>query len=173
MRPVDLAAFSQQHFQGDLKSAIQVLLTMQPPAKYHWSTTYCTAKAFVALWACALAPKLPTGMTVNAVSPGNAPSTNAARHQPLPFRMVMKIVAVVGPAMGIAAPASKAAGRYLEAAAMNDDVTGQFFASPKGQLVGPLTRQEVPHLCNPASARACWDVLTAMTGESVLSSASS
>jgi NAD(P)-dependent dehydrogenase (short-subunit alcohol dehydrogenase family) len=165
MKPTDLHGFAKDNFEGDLEKAVRCLLTMEPPARHHWSTTYCTAKALVALWAVALAPHLPEGTTVNAVSPGNAPATNAARHQPWYFRAMIAFSGVIGPAIGMAASVGVGARRYLDAADMGDEVTGGFFASPRGRLVGPLTRQEVEPLNDVASARACWSALAMLTGE--------
>lgn len=164
MKPMDLAKFAAEHFAGELGVAMVAVLTMQRPAAHHWSTTYCTSKAMVALWAKALAPRLPKGMAVYAVSPGNVPSTNAARHQSAPFRAILGVAAVIGPMLGMATPVSTGARRYWDAAHFGDDVSGQFFASPKGKLIGPLTLQEVPHLADRASVAACWDALGRVTG---------
>jgi NAD(P)-dependent dehydrogenase (short-subunit alcohol dehydrogenase family) len=167
MKPVLPVAFAEQHFGGDLDEAIRTLIMMTPPARHHWSTTYCTAKVMVALWAKALALRLPQGMTANAVSPGNAPATNAARHQPWLFRLMLRFASLVGPMLGVAAPIAVGAKRYLDASKLGEDLNGQFLASPKGKLVGPLTQQDVAHLSDSASAAACWRVLQAVTGEDV------
>jgi NAD(P)-dependent dehydrogenase (short-subunit alcohol dehydrogenase family) len=163
MKPTDVKAFARKHHSGNLDAAIRTLLTMQPPARHHWSTTYCTAKALVALWARALAPQLPRGVTVNAVSPGNVPGTNAARHQPWLFRVMLGAVSVLGPMLGLATPASVGARRYLDALDWGEDETGAFWASPKGKLVGALTKQAVPELSDQECAAACWRVLETLT----------
>lgn len=170
MKPVDLHAFAKRYCQDSLDSAVLALMAMQPPARHHWSTTYCTAKLFVALWAQALAPHLPSGISVQAVSPGNVPTTNAARHQPWAFRMLLRMVGAIGPSLGMATPASVGAQRYLEAMRLGVEGNGGFYASPRGKLIGPLTRQHAAHLTDPASAAACWRAVQALTRESVLTS---
>ncbi|HEY6881425.1 MAG TPA: SDR family NAD(P)-dependent oxidoreductase [Polyangiales bacterium] len=165
MKPLDLRAFASEHFSGKLEAAVHAVLTMQPPAVHHWSTTYCTSKALVALWAKALALHLPKGMAVYAVSPGNVPSTNAVRHQSWSFRAMIKLADVIGPLMGMASSVSTGARRYWDAARLADEVSGEFFASPKGKLVGPLTVQRVPHLTDAECAAACWDAVLRATAE--------
>lgn len=170
MKPLDLVAFAKAHFAGDLQRAMHSVMTMQAPAKHHWSTTYCTAKALVALWAQAMRERLPRGMAVYAVSPGNVPTTRAARNQPWLFRSMMKLAGVVGPAMGMATSASVGAQRYLDAAA-SGAASGSFLASPAGKLIGPLTRQELPQLTSASAAEACWRALAALTSEDAAPSA--
>ena len=170
MKPLDLPAFAREHFAGDLHKAMRAVMTMEPPARHHWSTTYCTAKALVSLWAVALSKRLPPKMAVYAVSPGNVPTTRAARNQPWYFRWTMQMAGVVGPAMGMATTAAVGATRYLDAAAMPVESSGAFFASPRGKLVGHLTRQELGHLTNGDAAEACWRTVAALTSEDVSSS---
>jgi NAD(P)-dependent dehydrogenase (short-subunit alcohol dehydrogenase family) len=165
MKPIDLKAFAAKYFSGDLEAAITSLITMQPPARHHWSTTYCTAKVLVALWANALAPQLPHGITVNAVSPGNVPSTNAVRHQPWLFRKMIGMVSLIGPGLGMASQVSVGARRYLDAIELNERANGGFYASPRGKLVGKLTKQELAPLNDPDASVACWRVLETLTRE--------
>lgn len=165
MKPVDLVGFANEHFEGDVEKAMIAVMTMKPPARHHWSTTYCTAKVFVALWAIALSKRLPMGMAVHAVSPGNVPSTRAARHQPWYFRWMMEWAGVVGPSLGLATSAAVGARRYLDVASMPVETSGTFFASPRGKLVGVLTAQDRPHLRNAQAAEACWRALTVLTQE--------
>lgn len=167
MKPTDIRRFAADHFAGNLEEAVRCLITLQPPASHHWSTTYCTAKALVALWATALAPRLPRGLTVNVVSPGNAPATNAARRQPWYFRAMICSASVLGPRLGMAASVAVGARRYLDAAAFGDDETGAFFASPPGKLVGHLTRQELPHLSDPDLADACLRAVVGVSRQAV------
>ena len=54
-------------------------MMMESPIKFHSGNQYATVKLFAAWWAAELARKLPEGMTVNAVSPGSTPGTNADR----------------------------------------------------------------------------------------------
>jgi NAD(P)-dependent dehydrogenase (short-subunit alcohol dehydrogenase family) len=167
MKPVDLESFASEHFAGDLENAMRAVMTMQPPARHHWSTTYCTTKVLVALWARALSKRLPPAMAVHAVSPGNVRTTRAARNQPWYFRWMMRMAGVVGPAMGMATSASTGARRYLDAATMPVETSGAFFASPPGKLIGPLTAQQLPHSSSERAADACWRALVALTAEDV------
>jgi NAD(P)-dependent dehydrogenase (short-subunit alcohol dehydrogenase family) len=169
MKPIDLPAFAAQYCGGNLDSAVLALMKMEPPARHHWSTTYCTTKLFVALWAQALAPRLRPDLSVLAVSPGNVPTTNAGRRQPWAFRAMLAMVGAIGPSLGMTTPASVGAKRYLDAMRLDRAQTGSFLASPKGKLVGPLTRQNAPHLTDPASAAACWRAVQSLTGEPELS----
>jgi NAD(P)-dependent dehydrogenase (short-subunit alcohol dehydrogenase family) len=167
MKPLDLAAFADEHFDGDLEKAIRAVMTMEDPARHHWSTTYCTAKVLVALWAIALGRRLSDRIAVHAVSPGNVPTTRAARNRPWYFRAMMGVAGVVGPAMGMATSASVGARRYLEATTFPLETSGAFYASPRGRLIGPLTRQDLPHLTNRAAAEACWRAVVGLTSEDV------
>lgn len=167
LKPLDLRAIASSAFGGDLSATITATLHMTPPLRHHWSTTYCTAKVLVALWARGLARELPSTVAVIAVSPGNVPGTNASRHQPWFFRALMRVVAWLGPSLGLAIHAQQAAQRYLSAAAMNGDVSGAFFASPPKRLVGPLERQRVPHLVDEEAAQITLQTLERLTGESL------
>ena len=67
MHPRDFHAFAEEHFGGDLETAIEAQVFMRAPAEHKAGDTYATAKVFVAWWAAVLADRLPEGMTVNAV----------------------------------------------------------------------------------------------------------
>jgi NAD(P)-dependent dehydrogenase (short-subunit alcohol dehydrogenase family) len=77
MSRTDLPTFAAKHFDGDMVRAAEALIRQQPPVKYKPGNAYADAKMFVALWSAALARRLPAGMTVNAVSPGAAPTRKA------------------------------------------------------------------------------------------------
>ncbi len=87
--PVDVEAFSSKYFNGDLEAAIEAQFRMSPPAKYKPANGYASAKLFVTWWAAELAGRLSAGTTVNAVSPGNTPDTNASRNAPFYMRRLM------------------------------------------------------------------------------------
>ena len=78
-KPTDLAQHAAKNYEGDLVSAAADIMQGEG-LKYKPATAYSNAKLYVAYWAAELAQKLPAGMTVNAVSPGSAPDTNAARN---------------------------------------------------------------------------------------------
>ncbi len=156
--PLDIDAFATEHFDGDLEAAIEAQFRMEPPAQYKPSNAYANAKMFAVWWAAELAHSLPTGMTVNAVSPGSTPETNAARNAPFYMRRLMMPMFKLMP--GMSHSVAEGAGRYLEVAGYGDDITGKFFASPPKKMVGPLVEIRMDHLDNPAAQRALWNVTT-------------
>jgi len=160
--PLDVDAFAGAHFGGDLEAAIEAQVMMEPPAQYKPSNAYATAKLFAAWWAAELAANLPKGMTVNAVSPGSTPDTNAAKDAPFYMRKLMIPMFKLIP--GMSHSVADGAGRYLEAATYGDDVSGKFFASPPKKMVGPLVEIEMDHIDNPPAQKALWNVTTKVAG---------
>ncbi|NNC91593.1 MAG: SDR family NAD(P)-dependent oxidoreductase [Acidimicrobiia bacterium] len=160
--PVDIRAFATNNFDGNLEAAIENQLRMEPPAEYKPNDVYATAKLFVVWWAAELAGKLPAGMTVNAVSPGSTPDTDAARNAPFLMRYFMVPVFKLVP--GMSHSIDKGAGRYLEAAAQGDDVTGKFFASKAKKMTGPMHAMDMDHFDRPAEQTALWNVTTKLAG---------
>ena len=156
--PVDLPAYAAKHFDGDLEGAATSLIRQSGPAKYKPATTYATAKLFVAWWASSLAERLPAGTTVNAVSPGSAPGTDAGRNANFFMRRVMMPVMKRAPKrLGMAASVPVAAQRYVDATEFGPEVTGQFFASAPKKMTGPLHRVELDHVQDRASRDAAWN----------------
>ena len=160
--PVDLDDFAGANFDGDLEAAIEAQIRMDPPAKYHPGNTYATVKVFAAWWAAELARKLPEGMTVNAVSPGSTPDTNAIRNAPFFMRRVMLPILKFVP--GMSHSLADGAGRYLEAARFGPDVTGKFFASKPKKMTGPIVEIELDHFDHPNGQRALWNVTSQVAG---------
>jgi NAD(P)-dependent dehydrogenase (short-subunit alcohol dehydrogenase family) len=164
MNPLDVPDFAADHFGGDLEAAIGAQIRMQPPAKYKSGDVYATAKMFVAWWAADLARRLPEGMTVNAVSPGSAPDTNAIRNAPFYMRRIMIPLFKAMPArMGMAGTVAEAAHRYVEAADFGDGTSGKFFASKPKKMTGELTEVELNHINDRDSQEALWNVLVDIT----------
>lgn len=160
--PIDIEAFAAENFDGDLEAAIESQLRMETPSDYRPSDVYATAKVFVAWWAAELASRLPAGMTVNAVSPGSTPDTNAARNAPFLMRYLMMPMFKLIP--GMSHSIDKGAGRYLEVAAKSDDVSGKFFASKAKKMTGPLHVMDMDHFDRPAEQKALWNVATKVAG---------
>jgi NAD(P)-dependent dehydrogenase (short-subunit alcohol dehydrogenase family) len=154
--PLDVDAFADEHFDGDLEAAIAAQILMEAPAVYKPSNVYATAKVFVAWWAAELARRLPAGTTVLAVSPGSTPDTNAIRNAPFYMRYLMMPVFKLMP--GMSHSVEDGAARYLEAAGYGDETSGKFFASPPKKMIGPLVEIELDHLDNPAAQHALWNV---------------
>lgn len=165
---VDLEELADNTFDGDLDAAAEALIRGTEPKNYKAGTTYATAKAFVAWWSSALARRLPEGMTVNAVSPGAAPHTSADRNMGFFMRRVMVPLTKRAPArLGLGAPTSVAAARYLEVANYPADVTGEFFASAPKKMTGPLHRMEHAHFHDVARQEAAWNAVVTVSGKDV------
>ena len=160
--PIDVDAMADDHFGGDLEAAVEAQMRMDPPASYKPSDTYATVKMFAAWWAAELASRLPAGITVNVVSPGSTPDTNAIRNAPLYMRKLMVPFFKFIP--GMSHTVADGAARYLAAAEYGPDVSGKFFASPPKKMTGPLTEVRMDHLDNPAAERAVWTVTTRTAG---------
>jgi len=161
--PLDVDAFAAEHFDGDLEAAIEAQLLMEPPATYKPSDVYATAKMFVVWWAADLAQNLPQGMTVNVVSPGSTPDTNAINGAPFYMRYLMVPMFKLIP--GMSHSVADGAGRYLEAAGYGDEVTGKFFASPPKKMTGSLVEIQMDHLANPTAQKALENVTTKATSQ--------
>lgn len=153
---IDVDALAAASFGGDLERAIEAVLRIEEPVKYATNNQYATVKTFAVWWAKELASRLPAGMTVNVVSPGNTPGTQAARGMSALTRHVLLPIMKLIPSVAHSVPT--AAARYSEAIAMGDDVTGRFFASPPKKMVGPLTEMTMSHFTNPEAQRALWAV---------------
>lgn len=161
--PVDLPSYATRSFEGDLEAAATSLIRHDGPLKYKPAAVYATAKLFVAWWASSLADRLPEGTTVNAVSPGSAPGTEAARNANFFMRRIMMPVMSKAPKrLGMAAPVSVAAERYTDAVRFGPEVSGLFFASAPKKMTGPLHRVDLPHVDDQASRNAAWAATVAV-----------
>lgn len=160
--PVDLNAMAEKHFAGDLEAAIETQMRMESPATYKAGDTYATAKVFVAWWAAELSRALPAGMTVNAVSPGSTPETNAINNAPFYMRKFMVPMFKLIP--GMSHSVADGAGRYLEVAGYGPNVTGKFFASKPKKMTGPLAEIQMDHFGDRDGQRALWNVTSRVSG---------
>lgn len=155
---VDLPSFAVKNFDGDLVAAAVSIIRHDGPLKYKPATAYATAKLFVAWWAAALSERLPYGMTVNAVSPGSAPDTDAGRNANFFMRNVMMPVMKLAPRrLGLAATVPDAARRYVDALDFGPDVSGRFYASAPKKMTGPLHRVDLDHIADRRSQEAAWE----------------
>ena len=161
MNPVDFDAFASEAFDNNLEAAIEAQMYMEPPATYKAGDSYATAKVFAAWWAAQLAAKLPDGMTVNAVSPGSTPGTDAIRNAPFFLRYFMVPIFKIIP--GMSHSVNEGAARYIEIAERND-VSGKFFASPPKKMTGALTEVDLPHINDEASQIALWNTTVKVAG---------
>ena len=161
-KPVDLHSLANEYLEGDLEAAVEAQIYMKPPAKYKAGDVYATAKVMVAWWAAELARRLPKGMSVNAVSPGSTPETNALRDAPMYMRYVMMPIFKYLP--GMSHGVADGAGRYLDVAAKGDDVSGRFFASPPKKMTGPLTQLDLPHIEDRSAQEAGWAATVKVSG---------
>jgi NAD(P)-dependent dehydrogenase (short-subunit alcohol dehydrogenase family) len=160
--PLDVGAVAAEHYGGDLTAALEAQMRMTPPARYKAGDQYATAKMLVAWWAAELSRRLPSGISVNAVSPGSTPETNALKRAPFLMRNVMVPIFKIIP--GMSHGVADGAERYLRVAGMDASVTGQFFASPPKKMTGSLTRMDQPHITDRPSQQAGWEALVKVSG---------
>ena len=160
--PTDLAQLAEEGYSGDRGAAAEALLRHDAPLKYKPATAYANAKLLVAYWAAELSRRLPAGMTVNAVSPGSAPDTDAGRNANFFMRNIMMPFFRIVP--GMSAPVSTAAGRYVEAAGYSEEVTGAFFASAPKKMTGPLHRVDLPHINDQKIQEGAWQAIVSVSG---------
>ena len=165
----DIDEIADKSFGGDRAAALDAVVRIKTPAqkKFANMSEYVTAKLIVAWWAAALSRKLPTGITVNAVSPGGNMSTAFGRDASAPMRLIMMpMMKVFGSMMGMNGPIDKGARRYLDAAEYADDDTGHFYATAKRKkVVGPIGVQTWPdYFTDQAAQDAAFDALVILTG---------
>lgn len=161
----DVPGFADTYFAGDREAAIEAIAKAKSPAVYSKMPQYAMAKVFVAWWAAALARRLPDGMTVNAVSPGSVPNTNAMRNQPWLMRVLASsVMPAVGGLFGLAQTVEVAARRYLDAAELDASHSGEFYCSAPGKMVGAVEVQTQPHLHDEKSQEALYAVVARLTG---------
>ena len=165
MKVHDIDSIAAEHFGGDRSAAITALAKVKHQASFVNMNEYVTAKRVVAWWAAALARRLPAGMTVNAVSPGSAPSSGFARHAGGAMKVMVAVMKVVGPLMKMAGGLDVAARRYLDAAELADDATGNFYATVRrNKLVGPMGVQTWPEsLMDERSQEAAFEAVVDLT----------
>jgi NAD(P)-dependent dehydrogenase (short-subunit alcohol dehydrogenase family) len=162
--PTILQTLADDSFEGDLAAGAEALIRGDG-VKYKSSTAYSNTKMFVAWWAAQLANRLPEGMTVNAVSPGSAPDTNAGRNAEGFLKYVMLPAFKFAPKrLGMGAPVSSAANRYIEVAGYDDDVSGHFFASAPKKMTGPIEAMQQTHIHDEASQEAAWSAVVRVSG---------
>jgi NAD(P)-dependent dehydrogenase (short-subunit alcohol dehydrogenase family) len=163
--PTDVRAAANEGFGGDRQAAVESLMRGEIPRKFKPGDTYADAKVFVAHWAAALARRLPDGTTVNAVSPGSAPNTNAIRNANFFMKRIMVPVFKHAPKrMGMAASTPVAAQRYVDATEFGADVTGEFFASAPKKMTGPIEKMDFPHIKDRDLQEATWRATIAISG---------
>ena len=165
----DINQLATGSFDGDLISAIEALCQLKAPtqAKFNNMQEYVTAKLIVAWWAAELARRLPSGITVNAVSPGAAIATSFGRDANTMMRIVlMPLMKLIGPLMGMNGSIENAARRYLDAAEFADDQTGHFYATAhRTKLVGPMGIQTWPeYFTDERGQEAGFNAIVKLTG---------
>lgn len=160
--PTDLPAFAGEHYDGDKAAAAEALMRYDIPLKYKPATAYANAKLFVAYWSAELARRLPAGMTVNAVSPGSAPDTDADRNANFFMKRIMVPFFKLVPGMSHSIAAG--ARRYIDIAEHPDQVTGEFFASAPKRMTGDLHAVDLAHVRDEASQEATWDAVVRVAG---------
>ena len=163
--PTDLGSLADKSFDGDLVAAAEGIIRADESIKYKPATAYADAKVFVAWWSAHLATRLPEGMTVNAVSPGSVPGTEAGRNANFFMKFIMMPMFKYAPKkLGMGAHVSDGAGRYLEVAGYNGDVSGEFFASAPKKMTGPIEAMQMPHFHDEAYQQAAWSAVVKVSG---------
>lgn len=161
----DFDAIATKNFKGDLTAAMEAMARADLDLSFNSNVLYAVSKSFSVWWASALSKKLPSGMTVNTVSPGSALDTSFARNMPFMMRKVMwPVMKAIGPYISMAGPLDVAAGRYVSAADYSDEQSGDFYASPSGKLVGPVEVHTQPHLVNDQNRNASWEAIVKLSG---------
>ncbi|MCL1592733.1 MAG: SDR family NAD(P)-dependent oxidoreductase [Actinomycetia bacterium] len=162
--PTDLGDFANEHFDGDMSAGAEALIRGDT-IKFKSATAYSNAKVFVAWWSAQLATKLPEGMTVNTVSPGSAPGTDAGRNASGVLKYVMLPLFKLAPKrLGMSASVPVAANRYLEVANLEDGTTGQFFASAPKKMTGPIEAMQQSHIHDATAQTAAWSAVVKVSG---------
>jgi len=159
-KTVDFDRLAAESFDGSLEAAIEAQIKMTPPTKYKGADIYATAKMLAIWWAAELAPRLPEGATVNVVSPGSTPDTNAIRNANWFMRNIMVPAFRIIP--GMSHEVEDGAARYIEATRFDSQVSGKFFASPLKKMTGTLTEIDLPHLDNQPAQMALWNVVDSL-----------
>src|ERR1700759_3991724 len=74
-----LPEFAAKYHYGNRTAAVEALIRNGPNVKYVPNNAYADSKLIIAWWVAALARRLPSGMAVDAVSPGGATGINVVR----------------------------------------------------------------------------------------------
>jgi NAD(P)-dependent dehydrogenase (short-subunit alcohol dehydrogenase family) len=165
MKVVDLPELASETFDGDLEAAAGAVARQRPPVQFKGNNAYADAKQFGAMWAGALARRLPDGSTVNAVSPGSTTETDAGRYQGFMMQRVMiPLMTRFGGRVGVVHDLETGAGRYMEAIDFADEVNGRFLASAPKKMIGPLQDLTEPRISDEASQEAVWNVIVGLAG---------
>ncbi len=144
---------------------MEALLHNGPNLKYEPNRAYSDVKLLVAWWAAALARRLPSGMSVYAISPGSTPETLGIRNAGSAFKWVLVPMAKLIP--GMSHSPETAGRRYLQALEFGANASGQFFASPPKKFTGPLEMMQQPHLHDHANQEAAWEAIVHVSGVDV------
>jgi hypothetical protein len=158
----DVAAFADEHYQGDRTAAVEDLVRSGPNAKYKANRAYADAKLIIAWWAAALARRLPSGMALYAVAPGSAPDTKASRNASAILKWLF--IPLVKLLPGMTQTPQTAARRYIQASEFGTDVSGQFFASRPKKLTGPIEAMSHPHFHDRTNQEAAWQAVVKVSG---------
>ena len=151
---------ASKRYNGDLVATAVSVIRGEEPEKFKAGVSYSNAKLFVAWWSQQLADKLPNGMTVNAISPGSAPETNAGRNANGFMKYVMLPMFKYSPKfLGMKHSVAIGASRYLQALEFGDDVSGEFFASRPKKVTGSLERMKHEHFHNLEAQQAGWKAI--------------
>ena len=77
---------------------------------------------------------------------------------------MLPMMKVLGPAMGMAGPVTAGAQRYIDAAKLDRQDSGKFFASPPKKLVGELQEQRTALIRDEQKRSAAYAFIVQSTG---------
>jgi NAD(P)-dependent dehydrogenase (short-subunit alcohol dehydrogenase family) len=161
----DFDEISRLEFEDDMEDTFEAFARGYAPDMYNVMKAYSIAKLYVAWWSAELAEKLPNGIRVFAISPGSVPATNFGHNQSFVFRRILlPLMSSIGRVMGVAAPVSAGANRYISAVDMPDSDNGKFFASPTGKMIGDLTEQKTEYLLDETKRKSAWNTIVELAG---------
>jgi NAD(P)-dependent dehydrogenase (short-subunit alcohol dehydrogenase family) len=159
MRLPDYRGTSNSKYGGNIERTLAAFLSGNEPTPRARMSVYSMSKLMVAWWAAELSQTLPTGTTVNAISPGGTPGTGFARTAGLGIRAMMGVMSVLGPLFGIMHNVRVGARRYFDAVQFGSDINGQFLASAPRKFTGALVRVESEGIRDRDAQQALWRLL--------------
>ena len=78
--------------------------------------------------------------------------------------MMAFMMKYIGRFFGMAGSVKQAARRYIDAITYDDTVTGIFFASPAGKLVGPVEVQRQDHILHRPNQDVAYQATVSLAG---------
>lgn len=165
----DIPALAEENHNGQLVDAIKSLMHIKEKSQipFRNMNEYVTAKLMVVWWTAALAKQLPSGITVNTVSPGSVLSTSFIRDGSFGMKYLMvPFMKLIGPFTGMSHSIDNAIQRFIDAYEFDDQANGYFFATAnRKKLGGPMNKQMWPeYFFDNAGQEATFKAMENLTG---------